>query len=218
MHVYRNKRYEEEIVMLMWHMEGEQRMIETSKQKTQKQAHHTITESATQTYTQKQTKDYVHGIWYRGQNDQKSRLRKIKPPTHRTHTTRPDRHKEQKDFVRNHKKNTTGLVPGAPRQIGAIWAIWGQRHRSLGSAQALSALGLGIRIFSGTITEQAIDRMLWHLRHQGSKEVHKRCRRKNRLAKLVERKIASGTRLNSGRDLLYCSSWRKRGAFPIHLN
>jgi hypothetical protein len=62
MHVYRNKRYEEEIVMLMWHMEGEQRMIETSKQKTQKQAHHTITESATQTYTQKQTKDYVHGI------------------------------------------------------------------------------------------------------------------------------------------------------------
>jgi hypothetical protein len=38
MHVYRNKRYEEEIVMLMWHKEGEQRMVETSKQKTQIQA------------------------------------------------------------------------------------------------------------------------------------------------------------------------------------
>jgi hypothetical protein len=48
--------------MLMWHKEGEQRMIETSKQKTQIQAHHKIAESATQTHTQKQTKDYVHGI------------------------------------------------------------------------------------------------------------------------------------------------------------
>ena len=33
--VYRNRRYEEEIVMLMSHREGEQRMVETSKQKTQ---------------------------------------------------------------------------------------------------------------------------------------------------------------------------------------
>ncbi len=62
MHVYRNRRHEEEIVMLMWHKKGEQRMIETSKQKTHVQAHHKITESATQTHTQKQTKDYVHGI------------------------------------------------------------------------------------------------------------------------------------------------------------
>ncbi len=57
MHVYRNRRYEEEIVMLLWHKKGEQRMIETSKQKTQIQAHHKIAESATQTHTQKQTKD-----------------------------------------------------------------------------------------------------------------------------------------------------------------
>ncbi len=35
MHVYRNRRYEEEIVMLTWHKKGEQRMIETRKQKTQ---------------------------------------------------------------------------------------------------------------------------------------------------------------------------------------
>jgi hypothetical protein len=62
MHVYRNRRYEEEIVMLMWHKEGEQRMVKTSKQKTQIQPHHKIAESATQTHTQKQTKDYVHGI------------------------------------------------------------------------------------------------------------------------------------------------------------
>jgi hypothetical protein len=62
MHVYRNRRYEEEIGMLMWHREGEQRMVETSKQKTQIHAHHKIAESATQTHTQKQTKDYVHGI------------------------------------------------------------------------------------------------------------------------------------------------------------
>jgi hypothetical protein len=27
MHVYRNRRYEEEIVMLMWHKKGEQKMI-----------------------------------------------------------------------------------------------------------------------------------------------------------------------------------------------
>ncbi len=33
--------------MLMWHKEGEQRMVETSKQKTQIQAHHKIAESAT---------------------------------------------------------------------------------------------------------------------------------------------------------------------------
>jgi hypothetical protein len=33
-----------------------------SKQETQMQAHHKIAESATQTHTQKQTKDYVHGI------------------------------------------------------------------------------------------------------------------------------------------------------------
>ncbi len=38
--------------MLMWHKKGEQRMIETRKQKTQTQAHHKITESATQTHTQ----------------------------------------------------------------------------------------------------------------------------------------------------------------------
>ncbi len=62
MHVYRNRRYEEEIVMLMWHKEGEHRMVETSKQETQIRAHHKIAESATQTHTQKQTKDYVHGI------------------------------------------------------------------------------------------------------------------------------------------------------------
>ncbi len=62
MHVCRNRRYEEEIVMLIWHKKGEQRMIETSKQRTQIQAHHEITGSATQTHTQKQTKDYVHGI------------------------------------------------------------------------------------------------------------------------------------------------------------
>jgi hypothetical protein len=65
MHVYRKRRYEEEIVMLMWHrelLEGEQRMVENSKQKTQIQAHHKITESETQRHTQKQTKDYVHGI------------------------------------------------------------------------------------------------------------------------------------------------------------
>ncbi len=48
--------------MLMWYKEGEQRMVETSKQKTQIQAHHKIAESATQIHTQKQTKDYVHGI------------------------------------------------------------------------------------------------------------------------------------------------------------
>jgi hypothetical protein len=60
--LYRNRRYEEDIVILMWHKEGEQRMIETGIQKTQIQAHHKITESATQTHTQKQTKDYVHGI------------------------------------------------------------------------------------------------------------------------------------------------------------
>jgi hypothetical protein len=29
MHVYRNRRYEEEMVMLIWHKKGEQRMIET---------------------------------------------------------------------------------------------------------------------------------------------------------------------------------------------
>jgi hypothetical protein len=33
MHVYRNREYEEEIVMLMWHKKGGQRMVETSKQK-----------------------------------------------------------------------------------------------------------------------------------------------------------------------------------------
>jgi hypothetical protein len=38
MHVYRNRRYVEEIVMLMWHKKGEQRMIETHKQKTQIQS------------------------------------------------------------------------------------------------------------------------------------------------------------------------------------
>jgi hypothetical protein len=54
MHVYRNRRYEEEIV-LMWHKEGEQRMVETSKQKTQIQVHHKIAESAAQTHTQEQT-------------------------------------------------------------------------------------------------------------------------------------------------------------------
>jgi hypothetical protein len=50
MHVYRNRRYEEEIVMLIWHMKGEQRMVETHKQKTRIQAHHKITDSATQTH------------------------------------------------------------------------------------------------------------------------------------------------------------------------
>jgi hypothetical protein len=30
MHVYRNRRYEEEIVILMWHKKGEQRLIKTS--------------------------------------------------------------------------------------------------------------------------------------------------------------------------------------------
>jgi hypothetical protein len=34
MHVYRNRENEEEIVMLMWHKKGEQRMVETSKQET----------------------------------------------------------------------------------------------------------------------------------------------------------------------------------------
>jgi hypothetical protein len=58
MRVYRNRRYEEEIVMLKWHREGEQRMVETRTQKTvaQIQAHHNIAESATWTHTQKQTK------------------------------------------------------------------------------------------------------------------------------------------------------------------
>jgi hypothetical protein len=56
------QKIEEEIVIVMWHKKGEQRMIETSKQKTQIQAHHKITESSTQTHTQKQTKDYVHRI------------------------------------------------------------------------------------------------------------------------------------------------------------
>jgi hypothetical protein len=37
--------------MLMWHKKGEQRTIETSKQKTHIQAQHKITESATQTHT-----------------------------------------------------------------------------------------------------------------------------------------------------------------------
>ncbi len=41
--------------MLMWHKEGEQRMVETSKQKTQIQAHHKITDSATQTDTHTET-------------------------------------------------------------------------------------------------------------------------------------------------------------------
>ncbi len=50
MHVYRNRRYEEEIVMLIGHKKGEQRMIETHKQKTRIQAHHNITDSATQTH------------------------------------------------------------------------------------------------------------------------------------------------------------------------
>ncbi len=53
MRVYGDRRYEEEIEMLMWHKKGEQRMIETNKQKTQIQAHHKIAESATQTHTQK---------------------------------------------------------------------------------------------------------------------------------------------------------------------
>ncbi len=63
MHVYRNRKYEQEIVMLMWHKKGEQRMIETSKQKTQIQTHHKITESTTQTHTvtQTQTKDSCTG-------------------------------------------------------------------------------------------------------------------------------------------------------------
>ncbi len=53
MRVYRNRRYEEEIVMLMWHKKGEQRVIETRKQKTQIQARHKITESAnTDTHTE----------------------------------------------------------------------------------------------------------------------------------------------------------------------
>ncbi len=51
MHVYRNRKYEEEIVMLIWHKKGEQRMIETHKQKTRIEAHHKITDSATQTHT-----------------------------------------------------------------------------------------------------------------------------------------------------------------------
>ena len=55
MHVYRNRRYEEEIVMLIWHKKGEQRMIETHKQKTRIQAHHKITDSATQTHTHTET-------------------------------------------------------------------------------------------------------------------------------------------------------------------
>ncbi len=62
MYVYRNRRYEEEIVMLKWHRKGEQKMAKTGKQKTQIQAHHKIAESATQTHTQIETKDYVHGI------------------------------------------------------------------------------------------------------------------------------------------------------------
>jgi hypothetical protein len=49
MHVYRNRRYEEEIVI--WHKKGEQRMMETHEQKTRIQAHHKITDSATQTQT-----------------------------------------------------------------------------------------------------------------------------------------------------------------------
>ena len=37
-------------------------MVKTSKQKTQIQAHYKIAESATQTHTQLETRDYVHGI------------------------------------------------------------------------------------------------------------------------------------------------------------
>ena len=57
MHVYRNRRYEEEIVMLIWHKKGEQGMIETHKQKARIQAHHKITDSATQTHTHRNKRD-----------------------------------------------------------------------------------------------------------------------------------------------------------------
>jgi hypothetical protein len=49
------------IVMPMWHKEGKQRMVETSKQKTQIQAHDKITESATQTHTQNKQKTTCTG-------------------------------------------------------------------------------------------------------------------------------------------------------------
>jgi hypothetical protein len=64
MHVYRNRRYydEEEIGMLKCHGKGEHTKDGKNQQKTQIQAHHMNAESATQTHTQIQTKDYVHGI------------------------------------------------------------------------------------------------------------------------------------------------------------
>jgi hypothetical protein len=69
MHVYRNRKYEEEIVILMWHKKGEQRMIETSKQKTQIQAHHKFTESATQTHTETKQKTTCTGYASRIQGE-----------------------------------------------------------------------------------------------------------------------------------------------------
>ena len=49
-------------------------MIETRKKNTQIQEHHKITESATQTHTQNQTKDYVNGILSRGRSSSRAEL------------------------------------------------------------------------------------------------------------------------------------------------
>jgi hypothetical protein len=72
MHVYRNRRYEEEIVMLMWHKEGEQRMVETSKQKTQIQAHHKFAESL----------EAQHRPWHTHRNRQKTTCTGLRPHGH----------------------------------------------------------------------------------------------------------------------------------------
>jgi hypothetical protein len=48
-------------VMLKCHRKGEQKMVKTSKKKTQIQAHYKCN-TGTHTHTQIETRDYVHGI------------------------------------------------------------------------------------------------------------------------------------------------------------
>jgi hypothetical protein len=71
MHVYRNRRYEDEIVMLMWHKKGEQRMIETSKQKihtgTSQDHRKRNTDTHTETNKIQRARDMIQGeIVFRG--------------------------------------------------------------------------------------------------------------------------------------------------------
>jgi hypothetical protein len=65
MHVYRNRGFEEEIVMVMWHKKGEQRMVETSKKKTHTgtSQHHRKRNTDTHTETNKRlrARDMIQG-------------------------------------------------------------------------------------------------------------------------------------------------------------